>query len=56
LGEVERVMRMEESGAAGTCPSCDAVHSRGAVYCWQCGQPLFEPAASRPVAEDQMSA
>jgi hypothetical protein len=42
LGEVERVMRMEQAGAAGACPSCAALHSRGAAYCWQCGQALVE--------------
>jgi hypothetical protein len=53
LGEVERMLRMEEAGAAGTCPSCGALHSRGAVYCWQCGMQLMgtsmpEPAAGHP--------
>ncbi len=42
LGEVERIMRMEESGTAGSCGSCGAPHSSGATYCWQCGQPLLE--------------
>jgi chorismate mutase len=46
LGEVERLIRMDESGTTGTCRSCGAVHSRGAVFCWQCGQPLLEQAAS----------
>jgi len=41
LGEVERLLRMEESGAAGGCPSCGALHSRGAVFCWQCGAQLL---------------
>ena len=41
LGEVERLLRMEEAGAAGTCPSCGALHSRGAVFCWQCGSQLM---------------
>jgi hypothetical protein len=42
LGEVERILRMEETGAAGECTSCGAPHSSGAVYCWQCGSPLLE--------------
>ncbi len=42
LAEVERLLRMEEGGAAGFCPSCSAPHSRGAVYCWQCGTTLME--------------
>ena len=41
LGEVERILRMEQTGAAGTCGSCGAPHSPGAAYCWQCGQPLL---------------
>src|SRR3954447_7845936 len=48
LGEVERILRMEETGAAGECQTCAAPHSGGAVYCWQCGSTLLElaPAAS----------
>ena len=42
LGEVERILRMEETGAAGECKTCGAPHSSGAVYCWQCGSPLLE--------------
>lgn len=47
LGEVERVMRMEQAGAAGACPSCAALHSRGAAYCWQCGNALVAAAAGQ---------
>jgi len=42
LHEVERILRMEQTGAAGSCPACDAPHSSGAVYCWQCGSSLLE--------------
>jgi hypothetical protein len=42
LAEVERLLRMEEGGMAGSCPNCSAPHSRGAVYCWQCGTTLME--------------
>ena len=42
LSEVERILRMEETGAAGDCQSCGAPHSSGAVFCWQCGSPLLE--------------
>lgn len=41
LGEVERILRMEQTGAADSCAACRAPHSPGAVYCWQCGQPLI---------------
>src|SRR4029077_4630144 len=49
LGEVERIMRMEDSGPAGSCSSCGAPHSSGAVYCWQCGQPLLEHVPSHAI-------
>ena len=46
LGEVERILRMEQTGTAGTCASCGAPHSSGAAYCWQCGQPILEQVPS----------
>lgn len=49
LGEVERILRMEETGAAGQCASCSAPHSSGAAYCWQCGQPLLEHVPSHAI-------
>jgi hypothetical protein len=42
LAEVERLLKLEEDGAAGSCPTCGAPHSRGALYCWQCGATLME--------------
>jgi hypothetical protein len=42
LAEVERMLHMQESGSVGNCPSCGAVRSRGAVYCWQCGTQVME--------------
>ena len=42
LAEVERLLHMQESGAAGNCQSCGAVRSRGAVFCWQCGAQVME--------------
>jgi zinc-ribbon domain len=45
LNEVERILRMEESATAGSCPSCGAPHSSGATFCWQCGKPLLEQVA-----------
>jgi len=41
LSEVERIVRMEQTGTAGSCASCGAPHSMGATFCWQCGQPLL---------------
>ncbi|HTB71431.1 MAG TPA: zinc ribbon domain-containing protein [Solirubrobacteraceae bacterium] len=42
LAEVERLLRLEESASAGACPACGAPHSRGAVFCWQCGATLMQ--------------
>jgi hypothetical protein len=42
LAEVERLLRMEQEGTAGSCPACSAPHSRGAVFCWQCGTTLMQ--------------
>jgi len=44
LGQIERMLKMEESGAAGTCPSCGALQARGAIFCWQCGHEMKPPA------------
>ena len=41
LAEVERLLRLRDGGAAGSCESCGALHSRGAAFCWQCGTPLL---------------
>ena len=49
LAETERLMRMEESASAGSCPSCGALHSRGAAFCWQCGTALMPAAPSSAV-------
>lgn len=50
LAEVERLLRLEDSASAGTCPACAAPHSRGAVFCWQCGGALMERAQSSSVS------
>jgi len=41
LGSVERLIAMNEGGAAGACPNCDALYPRGAVFCSQCAHPLM---------------
>ena len=59
LAEAERILRLDEAGAAGACPSCGALYARGAVYCWQCGHDLLErrevaaplPAPAPPAAQ-----
>jgi chorismate mutase len=50
LAEVERILRTEQTGAAGTCGACGAPHSSGAVYCWQCGQPILEQVSHESIA------
>ena len=41
LGSLERLARIDEGGAAGTCPNCDALYPRGAAFCSQCAHPLM---------------
>jgi len=50
LAEVERLLRLEESASAGTCAHCGAPHSRGALFCWQCGATLMERSPSTAFA------
>jgi hypothetical protein len=52
LAEIERLLRMEQDGAAGACPNCAAPHSRGALYCWQCGMTLMESRLSSASTQD----
>jgi hypothetical protein len=51
LAEVERLLKLEENAVSGNCPNCSAPHSRGAVYCWQCGATLMERLSSEAVAD-----
>jgi hypothetical protein len=41
LQEVERILKLEDTGMAGVCSNCGSPHSTGASFCWQCGQPLL---------------
>jgi len=50
LNEVERILRTEQTGAAGSCTTCGAPHSSGATYCWQCGMPLLQQVPSDTIA------
>lgn len=45
LGEVERILALHEHAASGMCGACGAPHSRGAVFCWQCGSQLMPTSA-----------
>ena len=49
LGEVERILRMEQTGTAGVCGSCGAPHSTGATYCWQCGKALLNQVSGEEI-------
>jgi hypothetical protein len=50
LGEVERILRLEETGMAGVCANCGSPHSVGASFCWQCGQPLLAQVSPDAIA------
>jgi hypothetical protein len=52
LGEVERLLHLEQAGAGGTCSACGALHAHGAVYCWQCGADLM---ARKPAGAEVVS-
>ncbi|MGB7684719.1 MAG: hypothetical protein WBL45_02955 [Solirubrobacterales bacterium] len=41
LAEVERMLKLDDAGAAGACGYCGALYARGAVFCWQCGKDLM---------------
>jgi hypothetical protein len=41
LAEVERILKLEQTGVAGLCSNCGAPHSSGASFCWQCGRPIL---------------
>jgi hypothetical protein len=58
LAELERLLALEERAIAGACPDCGAPHSRGAVYCWQCGATLLAsvPSSALPALESESSA
>jgi hypothetical protein len=49
LSEIERLLHLAQAGAGGSCPSCGALHARGAGFCWQCGTTLL-PAQPSSVA------
>ena len=47
LAEVERMLRLDQAGAAGACPNCGALYASGSVFCWQCGKGLMERAPAQ---------
>lgn len=56
LGEVEHLLRLDETGAAGACPQCGTLYARGALFCSQCAfqlvgvQPVGGPMTPPPAA------
>jgi hypothetical protein len=50
LSEIERILRLEQTGTAGSCLGCGAPHSSGATFCWQCGRPLLQQVPSEAIA------
>jgi hypothetical protein len=50
-GELAHVDALLDSGcgrSAGTCPHCQAPHSRAAAFCWRCGGALADLAEAGP--------
>ena len=61
LGQIERMVKLDEAGAAGSCPSCGALQARGASFCWRCGKDVQtaepKPAkAAKPQATEKTAA
>jgi predicted amidophosphoribosyltransferase len=44
LGEVERMLKLDQAGAAGACGNCGALYAQGSAFCWQCGKGLMPQA------------
>lgn len=47
LGEVEHLLRLDRTGAAGACPQCGTLYARGALFCSRCA---FQLVATQPLA------
>lgn len=46
LGEVEHLLRLDTTGAAGACPQCGTLYARGALFCSQCAFQLVATAVA----------
>jgi hypothetical protein len=46
LGQIERLLELQRTGAVGQCSNCNAPYGHGVVFCSQCGQPL---ASANPI-------
>ena len=40
LGQVERMLELQRTGAVGQCSNCGAPYGHGVVFCSQCAHPL----------------
>lgn len=56
LGQIERMIKLDEAGAAGNCPSCGALQARGASFCWHCGKELTLDGAAKPARKKKAAA
>jgi hypothetical protein len=54
LAEAERLLKLDQAGAAGACPSCGSLYARGAEFCWHCGISLISPAAPEPTSRQDV--
>ena len=52
LSEIERIMALEKTSVAGLCPNCQAPHSSGAAFCWQCGHPILRQVDTASLLSD----
>ncbi|HZV74240.1 MAG TPA: hypothetical protein VFF79_11045 [Conexibacter sp.] len=50
LGEVEHLLRLDTTGAAGACPQCGTLYARGALFCSHCAFQLVATAVAGGVA------
>lgn len=46
LGEVEHLLRLDTTGAAGACPQCGTLYARGALFCSRCAFQLVATAVA----------
>jgi hypothetical protein len=46
LGEVEHLLRLDTTGAAGACPQCGTLYARGALFCSHCAFQLVATAVA----------
>jgi hypothetical protein len=55
LGELERLMALNEAGASGSCAECGALHGRSAFFCWKCGTQLVSETNGSPLGNSHFT-